>query len=104
MYIPNVVIYVCSLDIRYLKYLNARMDKQIRHTLDLVGRTALKTKLGVSDKALVAACSRGIPASWFLVLDELSKDKGVLIPRSLFNWKRAQPAPDQRHLFHASSD
>ncbi|KZL01583.1 hypothetical protein PsAD5_00505 [Pseudovibrio sp. Ad5] len=80
------------------------MNKRIKQTFDVVGRTTLKSKLGVSDKALFAACARGIPASWFDVLDELAKEKGLRVPRSLFNWKRAQPTTDQRKPFYDPSD
>ncbi|WP_057466084.1 hypothetical protein [Pseudovibrio sp. POLY-S9] len=66
------------------------MDTQIKTLFAVLGRAALRKKLKVSDKALSAACARGIPASWYLPMVELAKELGRSepLPPYLFNWKR----------------
>lgn len=55
---------------------------------DALGRKAIAEAVGVGETAVSNAVVRGkFPPSWFLVLSEMSKERGVECPPALFGMK-----------------
>ncbi len=70
--------------------------ENVRDIVVVLGRDTIKDALGVRDGAVYAAEQKGMfPAAWFDVLDELGQANCKPLPRTLFNWKRAEPIRSQ---------
>ena len=66
------------------------MNSERREFLNNLGWDLVIARLGVSDTALNQSIRRGFAASWYDVLDEIGRTKGVPVPREYFTFKVAK--------------
>ena len=66
------------------------MNNERREFLNTLGWDLVIAKLGVSDTALNQSIRRGFAASWYDVLDEIGRAKGISVPREYFTFKVAK--------------
>ena len=62
----------------------------IKTALEKLGRQDLQPRLGLVKQSMSAAVTSGaFPASWYIIVQELAEEKGIDVPDSLFNFKKA---------------
>jgi len=64
-----------------------------REIVDLIGRDALASDLGVLTKTVsIAAAAGRFPASWYIVINAAAAKHGAQVPLGLFRFKRVEMA------------
>jgi hypothetical protein len=70
----------------------------MRSTIDQIGAANLAQALGYGQTAISNAVSRGaFPPSWYLVVTDLAKKRGVEVPKEMFGFHRSHQAANDNH-------
>jgi len=66
---------------------------EAREIVDLIGRDALASDLGVLSKTVsITAAAGRFPASWYIVINAAAAKHGANVPLGLFNFKGVEVA------------